>query len=186
VSTATAQRARILDTARELMAERGAAAASMRELATRCGLNVATLYHYFPSKAELLRAVIADRGYLERLALNAPPVRTDLAPRTRFVELFTWLWASTLQEESVWRLLIGEALRGEHAALVSARTLAQALDVTFVGWLGEWFPELTADADAVARLMRGLLFSLVVEHLATGDDDAEQRAADLATLVLPA
>ncbi|MGZ4677784.1 MAG: helix-turn-helix domain-containing protein, partial [Acidimicrobiia bacterium] len=48
------QRDRILDTALDLMAEHGASATSMRQLATACNLNVAALYHYFPSKAELL------------------------------------------------------------------------------------------------------------------------------------
>ena len=51
-------RARILDAALSLMSEHGVAGTSMRMLAGECGLNVATLYHHFPSKADLLRAVL--------------------------------------------------------------------------------------------------------------------------------
>ncbi len=44
----------------------------MRQLATACGLNVATIYHYFPSKADLLRSVMAERRYGERLGTEGP------------------------------------------------------------------------------------------------------------------
>ena len=54
VAAAGEQRGRILDAALALMSESGSAGASMRQLAAACGLNVATLYHYFPSKADLL------------------------------------------------------------------------------------------------------------------------------------
>src|SRR6185312_5418925 len=60
------QRHRILATALELMGERGVAKTSMRRLASACDLNVATLYHYFPSKAELVRALLLERRYSER------------------------------------------------------------------------------------------------------------------------
>jgi AcrR family transcriptional regulator len=179
------RRDRILDAARELMAEHGSVATSMRKLAARCDLNVATLYHYFPSKADLLRAVIDDRRYLERLAIEEPPLTIDVPPRERFVALLTWLWRATLEEESIWRLLVGEALRGEEAALESARLLVVALDLTFADWLHTRFPELRGDPVSAARLMRDLLFAQIVEHLVTGDDDLDQRAEDLAALLFP-
>ena len=54
------QRSRILDAALVLVSELGAAGTSMRRLAAACGLNVATIYHYFPSKADLLRALVEE------------------------------------------------------------------------------------------------------------------------------
>src|SRR6185437_12885349 len=48
------QRDRILDATLSLMARAGAHGTSMRAVASACGLNVATLYHYFPSKRDLL------------------------------------------------------------------------------------------------------------------------------------
>jgi len=44
------QRQRILSTALSLMATQGVDGTSMRNLAAATGLNVASLYHYFPSK----------------------------------------------------------------------------------------------------------------------------------------
>ena len=55
------QRDRILDATLGLMARGGAHGTSMRAVAAACGLNVATLYHYFPSKHDLLQAAIAHR-----------------------------------------------------------------------------------------------------------------------------
>ena len=54
------QRARILDAALTLVSDLGAAGTSMRRLASTCGLNVATIYHYFPSKADLYVAVVEE------------------------------------------------------------------------------------------------------------------------------
>ncbi len=62
------------------MAERGVHAMSMRTLAAECGLNVATLYHYFPSKAELLAEVVRGQDYAGLLA-PLPPIDAELAPR---------------------------------------------------------------------------------------------------------
>ena len=65
-------RERILDEALSLMATRGADATGMRAVADACGLNVAALYYHFPSKAALLRAVIAERHY--ELLLQIAPI----------------------------------------------------------------------------------------------------------------
>jgi AcrR family transcriptional regulator len=180
------QRGRILAAALRLMGAQGAAGASMRQVAAACDLNVATLYHYFPSKADLLRSLIEDQGYLERLARDEPPVPVGAAPRERLVALLSWLWSATLAEEAVWRLLVGEAVRGEPSAAEAARSLVAALDGTLVRWLAQHVPEL-ADPDAAARLVRDQVFALMVEHLALGGaaDPAEQRAADLAAALLP-
>jgi AcrR family transcriptional regulator len=182
------QRGRILDAALLLMAEQGSAAASMRQLAAACDLNVATLYHYFPSKADLLRSVVAERRYGERLAVEVPPLEGAMAPRERLVALFDWLWASALDEEPVWRLLVGEAVHGEEAAVTAAREVVAQLAVTLEGWLDESFADLPTDHAALARVLRGQLFALVVEHLALGAVSAavaHERATELAALVVP-
>ena len=36
----------------------------MRDLASAAGLNVASLYHYFPSKRDLLESVLVEQGFL--------------------------------------------------------------------------------------------------------------------------
>jgi AcrR family transcriptional regulator len=177
--TASMSRGRILDAALALMSEHGVAGTSMRMLANECGLNVATLYHHFPSKASLLQAVLADRAYLHRLAEEAPPpeiARGGASPAKRLERLVRWLWWAIQQEELVWRLLLGESMRGEPTARRAATGLLHALDETLAGWLRELVPELGDRARAVAGQVRAVLLSLMVEHLALGPDEARDRA----------
>ena len=54
------------------MSQQGVDGTSMRDLATATGLNVASLYHYFPSKRDLLVAVLEEQGFME-IRLASPP-----------------------------------------------------------------------------------------------------------------
>ena len=112
----------------------------MRRLADACGLNVATLYHYFPSKADLLRAVVEERGYPRRIGDEGPPPEVgEGATDAEIVRrLMIWLWTSTEAEESAWRLLIGESLRGEPAAREEAGHLLDLLGPALVGGCAPW------------------------------------------------
>ena len=178
-------RARILDAALALMSERGVSGTSMRRLADQSGLNVATLYHYFPSKADVLRSVIEERGLFDRMQ-EPPPLRHAGGPAHRLRSLMAWLWEESANEEVVWRLLVGEGLRGDPTARATAATLVAGLDGAVASWVADLVPELP-DPDAAARSVRVLLFALIVEHLALGPDDArvETRIDDLVTLLVP-
>jgi TetR/AcrR family transcriptional repressor of nem operon len=179
------QRARILDAALTLVSELGGAGTSMRRLASTCGLNVATIYHYFPSKADLLHALIEERRYGERMAADSPPCDPSLTAHERFAVFFGWVVDRTLEEETVLRLLLGEGMHGNDTARQSAQDLLAALDLTLTDWLASGFPELPAGIPAplAARLVRRALLSLVTEHVATGRADVASYAEDLATAV---
>lgn len=73
---AAATRAVILAAARELFAERGYERATVRDIATRAGVNQALLFRYFGTKDELFRATMTDRG---RSMLEAGSVETLLS-----------------------------------------------------------------------------------------------------------
>src|SRR4051812_13274929 len=53
-------RERILDVALALFAEKGYDATSMREIAEQLGITKAALYYHFDSKADIVRAMLAD------------------------------------------------------------------------------------------------------------------------------
>src|SRR4051794_35029824 len=140
------QRRRILDSALHLMAERGVHAMSMRTSATACGLNVATLYHYFPSKADLLAEVVRQQDYAALLA-PMPPIDRDLPPRARLSALLRWIWTQMGGQDDMWRLLLGESLRGDTAVMGSAAELSALFEAA----LDRWIDELFADVPASAR-----------------------------------
>src|ERR1700734_1520718 len=73
----SATRRRILQIALTLMSQRGVDGTSMRDLATAAGLNVASIYHYFPSKRDLPVSVLAERGLIEGPSASAPPPFDD-------------------------------------------------------------------------------------------------------------
>jgi AcrR family transcriptional regulator len=182
------QRERILDTALELMSVHGADGTSMRTLASACGLNVAALYHYFPSKADLLRSVIAERQYAALLA--QPPIPDlGLPPRERLVALLVAMWEGSVDEESVWRLLLAESFRANPDALTVGAELMATIEGAFNAWLGDLFPELTTAVDVTSRVILGQLFSLLIENLFVDEAEraahARRRAEDAATVIFP-
>lgn len=183
------QRARILDAALGLVSELGSAGTSMRRLAAACGLNVATIYHYFPSKAALLRALVAEQRYGERLAVDEPPADPALPARARFGAFLAWVAGRAVEEETVLRLLVGEGLRGNDVARQSARDLVDALDAALEAWLAAGFPELGAggrpDPATAGRLVRGALLALITQQLAIGACDPAPVAEDLAAALFP-
>jgi AcrR family transcriptional regulator len=185
-ATEVGQRSRILDTALALMSERGSAATSMRVLAGSCGLNVATIYHYFPSKAALLRAVIQERRYGERIAAEEPPIDPALPPTERLIALLEWVWAQAQDEHTVMRLVLGEAVRGDSTAQQSLDELIAALDAGTTAWMTDRFPELAARGIAAAeaaRLIRRQILALEAEYLATGSADSATAFGELGAVL---
>ena len=74
------KRKTILSAAAEVFASRGIVGASMNEVATACGISKANIYHYYPSKNDLVFDIL--NAYLETLRdricsldLNQPPAQ---------------------------------------------------------------------------------------------------------------
>jgi AcrR family transcriptional regulator len=190
VPTATTnQRERILDAALGLMSEQGAGSTSMRQLARECGVNVAALYHYFPSKADLLRSVIEERQYAIRLS-SLPDLDASLPPRERLVSLILAMWQGAQDEEAIWRLLLGEGLRGDETALTVSRELLEVIEPALRTWLAELFgDEPQLDTDALATVVLGQLFSFFIGQLfrpeLKRDEQARREAEAIAALTFP-
>ena len=128
VPTGRAQRARILAAATDLIAAHGVEGMTMRQLAAACDLHIATLYHYFGSKSDLIGAIVDDRHYDAGLRELVLPVEPTLDPRDRLESFFATLATESLGELRLWRLLIGESLRDDAVALAEARRLSGALE----------------------------------------------------------
>jgi AcrR family transcriptional regulator len=170
------RRGHILDAALALMSEHGSADTSMRRLADACGLNVATLYHYFPSKSDLLRSVIEERGYFVLLANPADAAVTfdpALPLDERLVEFLAFVSAAASAEEAPIRLLLGEGLRREATAAATVTDLLTAIDEAMARWLDDGFADLAGDRALQGRIVRHLLVSRLIEVLAGAPDTVE-------------
>ena len=181
------QRERILDVALSLMAEQGAGSTSMRQLAKACELNVAGIYHYFPSKADLLRSVIEERQYELRLR-EIPDIARDVPPRDLLVGLIVEMWRGAQEEELIWRLLLGEGLHGDETATTVSRELLGTIEASLDEWLRRLYPDDVGRVPAMVTLITSQLFSFFVEQLFREGfdvDDVRARAELLADLVFP-
>lgn len=80
----------VLEAGLELIAQRGVAGASLRELARRLGMSQPSLYHYFQTKDELVSLIVQHFGG----RMTEPP--PSLMPPTDPAELPRWAVATTL------------------------------------------------------------------------------------------
>jgi AcrR family transcriptional regulator len=100
------QRKQIMDAAARLFAERGYSASTTKDIALAADIGESTLYGYFPSKREVLVAILSekaqqvDAAFSERLGLN---------DREALVRLADITMNTVLTNVAYSRALIGEA-----------------------------------------------------------------------------
>ncbi len=155
-------RARILDAAMHLFAERGLDGTTVRDLTARCGLTDAALYYYFRSKREVLDALleIPEAAALNE-AIPAEPMDEDI-----LMGLVDLMLDAAAMQAPLTRLITRQALAGD-------RTAAALRDQTMALWrtrLTRQFrrshDEETADhlADTLSSLVYGLTLNGEIEH----------------------
>jgi AcrR family transcriptional regulator len=100
----------LLDAALELFAEKGFAATRAEEVAQRAGVSKGTLYLYYPSKEELLKAVIREH-LSSRIAAGAAAAEKHRGPVAELLrEVFGrwWLEVYDSQTSGVFKLIVTE------------------------------------------------------------------------------
>ncbi|TDD92596.1 TetR/AcrR family transcriptional regulator [Actinomadura darangshiensis] len=98
-------RARILAAAGEVFAERGASA-STEEVAARAGVAIGTVFRHFPTKHDLLAAIMKELR--QRLIDKAETLIAGGDPATAFFDYFTYLVESSAEIGTVVTLLAEE------------------------------------------------------------------------------
>ena len=100
----------LLDAALELFVEKGFAATRTEEVAARAGVSKGTLYLYYPSKEELLKAVIRESLTLEIEAAAAQVDAFTGSSATLLREMYCgwWLRVYDSPASGVFKLMIGE------------------------------------------------------------------------------
>src|SRR5688572_32334637 len=87
-----ARPAELLDAALALFVEKGFAATRAEEVAQRAGVSKGTLYLYYPSKEELLKAVIREQ-LSSRIAAGAAEAERHRGPAAELLrEVFSRWW----------------------------------------------------------------------------------------------
>jgi AcrR family transcriptional regulator len=176
----SSQRQHILSVALSLMAQSGVDGTSMRDLATATGLNVASLYHYFPSKRDLLVAVLDVHGFVDNLATAVPPSLAQ-DPALGLAELLTDILTSMLEVEDFIRLMLGEVMRGDETAHAVGVDLFAATQDSLERWLDETQPSICdpASRPAMARMLRAMVVGMFFEHIAGVLSDSGEDPEDV-------
>ncbi len=176
----------ILAAALEEFAERGYAGASMAATAARAGVTKGLIYHYFPGKADLFKAVVRSCvqpvfSEAERLIAAFQGPRAELL--RGLIELAYSRVATERRERILFKLILAEADRfPELAALYNAEVLSRALalvgNVLRAGVAsGEFRPE-AADAAGLAPVLMAPAIMASIWQMMLG----EERAPDLAAM----
>jgi AcrR family transcriptional regulator len=182
--TVVDQRSRILDAAIGLMADHGAHGMSMRGLAAACDLNVATLYHYFPSKQDLFRAAIAH-GRHDALLTNPFPEGVAGDPTTVLTALLDHVFSEISETNDLWRVLLTEYLHDDPDVAVPLLEMSAAFEEALVRWLSELLPDVPAlHEPRIVRALRLAMYGVLVEHLPNPTEVRDamfaERARDIA------
>lgn len=82
-----AGREQLIDLVIAIIEDRGGAAVTMTELASRSGMSTANLYRFFESKEAVIEAV-AERWFQPKIAVMEEVVASDLPPRRKMYEFF--------------------------------------------------------------------------------------------------
>ncbi len=167
-----------------LMSQRGVDGTSMRDLASAAGLNVASLYHYFPSKRDLLESVLIEQGFLPIRPVHKGVDGTGPAadPLT-LAQLLAEIMTAMFEVEDFVRLMVGEAMRGEATARAVGLDLFASFETSIEDWVKKNRPDLDEGpgAASVARLLSAMVVGIFIQHAA---DVLGEEGGDLAALSL--
>jgi AcrR family transcriptional regulator len=166
------RREAILEAARALAAEGGMAAVQIAPVAARAGIAAGTVYRYFPSKTELVAAVVAavserELAAMRRAADGAPgPLSalaaglTTLAARALGRRRLAWAVIAEPVDPEIDAVRLGyrKALAGEVQARLAAAIRA--------GQLPEQYVRIAAPA-LVGALLEGLVGPLAPDAAAS-------------------
>lgn len=169
-------RARVLDIALELIAERGFAATSTREISERLGFTKAALYYHFHTKDELLAAIIAPAvAGLAALVEGAGP-REDPDARRHLLEGYVDLVAS---HENLVRVLADDPTARKCSAVVETVPLYDKLLELLSGEPeNEDCAERGTEGRTRVRATLGAVHAALL-HAGPDDDPATMRATAL-------
>jgi AcrR family transcriptional regulator len=175
-----ARRDRLRDAARELASEGGYAAVTMRSVADRAGVGLATVYRYFSSKDHLIAEVHAARSQELIAALRADPPR-GVSAAERVADVFARMFEVTAENLELSAAGVAAVTSGDPAASApeywQSAVIAPYLDAAF----GD---EDVGDRAVLGEILGHLFFSLMIAMTAGRLDAAAatevtRRAAQL-------
>jgi AcrR family transcriptional regulator len=117
----------LLDAALDLFVEKGFAATRAEEVAARAGVSKGTLFLYFPSKEELLKAVVQENisGRFKEWNAEFEAFEGSSADMVRYCMLVWWKRVGATKASGITKLMISEARNFPEIAAFYQREVIQ-------------------------------------------------------------
>lgn len=190
--TGAQRRQVILDTAEDLIAEEGYAAFTARRVAAIVDIKLASLQYYFPTRGDLLKAVMENIVARYKDKALSEVVDMTVSPSIRFATIIRWFLEDIRTNSKTSRLFPQLwALAGHND---QARDALDDLMIAYRQQLGQWMSEVnpalsSAECEARCAVLTALIEGMTIivgegkpRHTATTglDDTIVEMALDLA------
>jgi AcrR family transcriptional regulator len=182
-ATKLANRGAILDAAREVFAELGYGAATVRDIVRRTELATGTFYNYFPDKEAVFRALLDERAREVREVVRA--ARRDATDTESFVrEGFRGYFEFIASDRTMFEILRRNA--GTIRALFDTPALGAGTEELEADLNAAIAAGLVPDHDArfMAAAMVGAGFEIAVRMLESDPPDVDAAVAFATSLFL--
>lgn len=180
-------RQRLLETALAVFAEQGTDGGSMREIARRAGVNVATAYHHFGSKREMFLAIFRELGFLGDDFADASWATPEIEAHVVIEMLCLGAWTLMSSGADVLRLALTETIKGDEEIRSVFDDWRQQGDA----YLEEILVRAGLGSGPVAKrrawVLRSVIWATFISELIEGRFDAGElrnRARDTAATLL--
>ncbi|MFK8000290.1 MAG: TetR/AcrR family transcriptional regulator [Polyangiales bacterium] len=150
---------RIVDTAIELAEQNGYAAVRLRDIATKAGVALGTVYNRFASKEEILVAVMAAEG--ERLFESMSQGVEGSTPRARAEYFFVHATAAFLARPNLARAVLRSLVGGGDIAVHVLGLQKHTTRLLMKAIAGDDSPD-DEELEAVATILQQVWFASLI------------------------
>jgi AcrR family transcriptional regulator len=184
-------RTRLLDAAQELFSSRGFDATRTKQIADRAGVSNGLLFYYFPTKQQLLEALIDERSFVRELHtyLEVACARERDDPRETLIEIGHRLLQFLRENQELVRIMVQAPLAEDDSPFQPLRRALQ----TGMDGLADYLDGLVqrgrlapSDTRVLARMFISSVAFTVIAPLPRDTDDYVATAADLLLHQAPA
>jgi AcrR family transcriptional regulator len=147
--------------------------ASLETIATAAGLSRRAVYGHFPSRDDLVRAVVTAGAARVAAAMPTASDLGDLPPAARIAAIAVTLWSEVSHVRSMARIAVRSPF-GESVAEVFAPLRAQVRDACALG-IADGSMRSDVDAATLGRLVEGACIAVLDEATRSGTPDDEGR-----------
>ena len=143
----------ILEVARRTAQAHGYGGLNFRDIGAEVGIKAASIYHHFPSKADLGAAVA--RRYWENTAANLDTLSTTVDGPKKALQAYPELFRRSLEEDN--RMCLCSYMAAEYDDLPDpVKTEVQAFADVNVGWLARMLAAASVPADKCETRARAI------------------------------